>query len=115
MLEVHEANLGKVRGSSPAEDRYYVIVLFDISNPRKYRRIVKILNGYGDRIQYSVFEAYLRSVQIKEMVQKTRNVMANERYYDSKDKVRIYRVAGNCELTVFGGYSEPVPVRDVFV
>ncbi len=42
MLKVHETRLGKIRGSSPAEDRYYVVVLFDISNQKKYRRIIKI-------------------------------------------------------------------------
>ena len=115
MLKVHETRLGKIRGSSPAEDRYYVVVLFDISNQKKYRRIIKILNGYGDRIQYSIFEAYLRSAQIKEMVQKTRDVMANERYYDPKDKIRIYRVAGNCDLTIFCDYVEPAPMGDVFI
>ncbi len=41
--------------------------------------------------------------------------MANERYYDPKDKIRIYRVAGNCELTIFGDYVEPAPMGDVFI
>ena len=114
-LETHDLNIGKVKGASPAEDRIYTIVLFDISDPKKYRRIIKVLKGYSDRIQYSIFEAYLRRTQIKEMIESLRWLMTKEEYFNPKDRIRVYRISGNCELTVFGEYQERIVEQDVFI
>ncbi len=114
-LETHELSISKIKGASPAEDRFYTVVLFDISEPKKYRRIIKVLKGYSDRIQYSIFEAYLRRAQIKEMTESLRKIMAREDYFNKNDRIRIYRIAGNCELTAFGEYHESIVEQDVFI
>ncbi|OUO91759.1 CRISPR-associated endonuclease Cas2 [Gordonibacter sp. An230] len=114
-LEVRNPRIGKIKGASPSEDRFYVMVLFDISDAKKYRRVIRILKGYGHRIQYSVFEAYVKSAQIRELTAKLTSVMASKRFYDPDDKVRIYRIASNCELTVLGKCVDHAPENDVFV
>ena len=40
-----------------ARTRY--IVSYDISDPKRLRKVAKILEGYGSRIQFSVFECPL--------------------------------------------------------
>lgn len=114
-LKVHELSISKQSGSSPAEDRFYVTVLFDITKPRKYRKIIKILNGYSDRIQYSIFEAYLRKDQIRILIASLREVMASREFFDAEDRIRVYKIAGNCELTVFGEYVDNTPQSNVVI
>lgn len=37
------------------DERLYVIT-YDISNPRRWRRVFKLMQGYGDWLQLSVFQ-----------------------------------------------------------
>lgn len=114
-LEETTLSLGKTAGSSPAESKYYVLVFFDIANTKKYRLLMKILKRYATRIQKSVFDAHLKPRQIKEMTEAIRRLMASERYYDSEDNVRIYRISARCEATVFGTCDDVQPDQDVFI
>ncbi len=41
----------------------FVVVAYDISDDRRRERVAKILEGYGERVQYSVFECRLDRVQ----------------------------------------------------
>jgi CRISPR-associated endonuclease Cas2 len=77
--------------------------------------VIKVLNGYSDRIQYSIFEAYLRKEQIKSLIAALRDIMASSDFFDEKDRIRIYKIAGNCELTVFGDYSDNTPESNVVI
>ncbi|MFO1155207.1 MAG: CRISPR-associated endonuclease Cas2 [Rhodospirillales bacterium] len=40
------------------EERLY-IVTYDISEPRRWRRVFRLMNGYGDWLQLSVFQCRL--------------------------------------------------------
>ena len=107
-LAVNRFNPGRTRGPSPAADRFYVLILFDISEPKKYRTLVKILKRYGFRIQKSVFEAELTHRQIAELVTSLEKLMRSERFYDVNDSIRVYRISGNCEAIAFGNYTSTV-------
>lgn len=102
LLEETVFSVGKTRGSSPANDTYYIVICFDISDAKKYRLLVRILKCFGSRIQKSVFEATLRPSQIKDLTGRIRHLMASDRYFNEADNVRIYKIAGNCNVTVFG-------------
>ena len=41
------------------EERLY-IVTYDIAEPRRWRRVFKLMNGYGEWLQLSVFQCRLR-------------------------------------------------------
>ncbi|MFN3346423.1 MAG: CRISPR-associated endonuclease Cas2 [Candidatus Bipolaricaulaceae bacterium] len=43
--------------------RSFVVVAYDIADDRRRERVAKILEGYGERVQYSVFECRLDRVQ----------------------------------------------------
>ena len=43
------------------------LVSYDITSDKRRRKVVKILEGYGFRVQYSVFECELSSKQFKEL------------------------------------------------
>lgn len=39
------------------------LIAYDISNPKRLRRVIKIMEGYGRRLQYSVFLCDLSGVE----------------------------------------------------
>lgn len=44
-----------------------VVVSYDISDDKRRRRVVKVMESYGYRVQYSVFECDLTSKQLRQM------------------------------------------------
>ena len=44
---------------SPAVDEHIFIVTYDIGEPRRWRRLFKLMNGYGEWLQLSVFQCRL--------------------------------------------------------
>jgi len=63
----------------------FVVVSYDITDDRRRRRIFKLMEGYGSRVQYSVFECELNPVQVKELRGKLKKLMAPR-----QDSVRFY-------------------------
>ncbi len=48
--------------------RRLYIVTYDISGPRRLRRVFKTLRGYGDHLQYSVFRCELSDRERAQLV-----------------------------------------------
>ena len=69
------------------------VVSYDITSDRRRNKIAKTLEGYGIRIQYSVFECRLTEKKYKEMYRKLMQLMTDE----EDGSIRIYSVCGNCE------------------
>lgn len=89
-------------GASPAENRFYTLIMFDISGRKKYSLLTKLLKRYSRRIQNSVYEAYLKPSDIKQLTEKIERLMGSERYFDPSDKIRIYQMSGSCSAVMFG-------------
>ncbi|ALS30093.1 CRISPR-associated endonuclease Cas2 [Paenibacillus cisolokensis] len=47
--------------------RRYYLVCYDIMEPRRWRQCYKLLHGYGERIQYSIFKCRLTEKQLAEL------------------------------------------------
>lgn len=47
------------------QQRY--LVTYDVSNPKRLRKVFKILKGFGDHLQLSVFRCDLSRMQLAEM------------------------------------------------
>ncbi|OED37819.1 CRISPR-associated endonuclease Cas2 [Chromatiales bacterium (ex Bugula neritina AB1)] len=45
-----------------------VIVTYDISNPRRWRKVFKCMKGFGEWLQYSVFQCRLTAIDQAELV-----------------------------------------------
>ena len=69
------------------------VVSYDITSDRRRNKIAKALEGYGTRIQYSVFECRLTEKKYKEMYRKLMQLMTDE----EDGSIRIYSICGNCE------------------
>ncbi len=42
-----------------AESKNYYLVCYDIRDAKRWRKAYKLLEGYGDRLQYSIFRCAL--------------------------------------------------------
>ena len=51
------------------------IVTYDIRDPKRLRKVFKICQGYGEHLQYSVFECDLTDAEKAEMEQRLREAM----------------------------------------
>jgi len=76
----------------------YVVVAYDIEDDRRRTRIARTLEGYGERVQYSVFECELDEARLRRLVQ------ALERQLRPGDAVRVYRMPrGEAGVLILGG------------
>jgi len=91
----------------------FILVTFDIMEKpdtsamrRRMYRVVKILKGFGKRVQKSVFECYLDNPQIEIL----RNRLSAEMDSEQGDNIRFYPLCNSCfeKIAVLGekGVSE---------
>lgn len=45
----------------------FYLICYDIPDDKRRKKIADILEGYGSRVQYSVFESVLNAKQYKEL------------------------------------------------
>lgn len=87
------------------------IVVYDIANDKRRNRIARILEGYGERVQYSVFECVLGKGQFDKLWEEVADVLEGP-----EDSVRAYRLCAACEdRTITLGRAKEVTVPEVFV
>lgn len=78
--------------------RQHVVVAYDIEDDRRRARLARTLEGYGERVQYSVFECDLEERHL------VRLIRTLQRLIHPGDAVRIYRMpASQAEVIVLGG------------
>ncbi len=54
------------------------LVCYDISHPKRLRRVAKVLEGYGSRLQFSVFECPLDKQRLAEVRTKLWDVLRQD-------------------------------------
>jgi len=54
------------------------LVTYDITEPKRLRRVFKLLRGFGDHIQYSVFRCELTEQRRRQLVERLAGII-NER------------------------------------
>jgi CRISPR-associated protein Cas2 len=74
------------------------VVVYDIENDRTRTRVATLLEGYGRRVQKSVFECSLGERELKEMVGRMQKELGGE----PDAQVRVYRVCCKCMEASFG-------------
>ena len=78
---------------APADTTLYVIA-YDISNDKRRTRIHKLLCGYGDWTQYSLFECWLTRQHLAELRLKLKKVL------QPGDSLRFYPLCKACVTRV---------------
>lgn len=67
------------------------VITYDISHDGRRIRLARLLAGFGERVQYSVFEATLTPLLFDNMVQQIRDLIRAD-----EDRVLIYPICGSC-------------------
>ena len=73
----------------------FYIVSYDIPDTPRRTKIAKILDDFGDRVQYSVFECLLDQDLLAKMIDRLEKVVKLD-----EDSVRVYALCGNCEKVI---------------
>ena len=68
----------------------FAVVCYDIPDDRRRTKIGKILEGYGSRVQWSVFECDLTEKQMQKLKEKLAKVTGKE------DTLRYYYLCALC-------------------
>lgn len=89
-----------------------VIATYDVADSKRLAKIAKIMEDYGTRVQYSVFEIHADISVLEEIMRRVSREIKNE-----EDSVRLYPLCKNCEkkLEVIGNPVYTVPQDDVVI
>ena len=90
----------KKEGLQNTKNGILTLVIYDIVNDKGRRRMVKFLWGYGFRVQKSAFEAVLSKENYLTLVREAK------RYVTEEDSLRIYKINGSSEVTVYEGKED---------
>lgn len=63
----------------------FVVVAYDIADSKRRFRVMKMLKGYGEHVQESVFECHLEPTLYRQMTQRLDKLIKEE-----EDNVRLY-------------------------
>jgi CRISPR-associated protein Cas2 len=84
-----------------AQTRFYVVA-YDLSSDKRRNKVHKILSGFGEWTQYSVFELFVTDKEMVLLQSKLEKVLDAE-----KDSVRFYPLCASCLKNVETVGSEP--------
>lgn len=76
-------------------ERGFYILTYDIVDDKRRLKIAKIMESMGDRVQYSVFEAYLTPPELQKLLKRVGKVMMAK-----EDSVRVYFLCNACREKV---------------
>ncbi len=62
-----------------------VLIVYDIPNDKRRLKLSNFLEGYGRRVQYSVFECFLNLDEMRQLFQKVKRRVKPE-----EDNIRFY-------------------------
>ena len=83
-----------------------MLVIYDITCPRRITKVAKIIKDYGVRVQKSIFEVTVNAVLFAEMKTRIEDVIVSE-----KDGVKYFplckKCAGTVEIIGQGQYTDP--------
>jgi len=68
-----------------------VAISYDVSDDRRRQKVAKVLLGFGERVQYSVFECHLTPSRLSELKDRLRGLIDTQH-----DSVRLYRLCSRC-------------------
>jgi CRISPR-associated protein Cas2 len=88
-------------------ERSFYILAYDIGDNKRRNKIAKLMESLGERVQGSVFEAYLAPDELEKIYKRSQKVMN-----DKEDSLRVYSLCLACRgrITVKGeGRVTPPP------
>ncbi|MCY7282918.1 MAG: CRISPR-associated endonuclease Cas2 [Cyanobacteria bacterium CAN_BIN43] len=90
----------------------FYVVTYDITCDKRRKKVSDLLEGYGRRVQYSVFECVLDDGKYKELQKRMK-----KRVNLKEDSVRFYPVSKHTlgQVEAWGGVAVTTPSGSVIV
>ncbi|MCX7839784.1 MAG: CRISPR-associated endonuclease Cas2 [Anaerolineae bacterium] len=73
----------------------FYVISYDVPDDRRRQKIADVLEGYGTRVQKSVFEVHLDVRHYADLRRRLERVMNIE-----EDNVRFYRLCDDCRKSI---------------
>ena len=84
-------------GESDRSTEYLVLIIYDIVDNKKRNRLATFLNGYGNRVQKSAFEAKLSKRKYEKLIREI------PKFCDrTEDSIRVYKIIGKGQIKSWG-------------
>jgi len=85
-----------------------VVVVYDIPNDKRRTKLSNFLEGYGRRVQFSVFECFLSLDQMRQLDEKVKKLVE-----PVEDNVRFYWISEEAvsRVLVIGGEAPQPPPK----
>ncbi len=77
-------------GEVMAETKNWYLICYDIRCQKRWRKAYKILGGYGERLQYSIFRCWLNQRDREKLRWQLEEVLTKE------DDILLIRLSGQC-------------------
>jgi len=74
-----------------------ILIIYDIVNDKRRRKMVKCLESYGIRVQKSAFECYVNDTMYKNLLKKLEQIID-----EKEDLLRVYRLTNRCNIECWG-------------
>ena len=71
--------------------KQWYVICYDITEPKRWRKVYKRLHGYGRRLQYSIFRCRLTKLEMEKLRWEL------EKDLTAEDKLLILNVCDKCE------------------
>ena len=79
-----------------------ILIIYDICDDKRRRKVVKILESYGMRVQYSAFEVFINQKQYEQLIKKLLPELKL-----SEDSLRTYVLFAPAKINTWGpNYSQ---------
>jgi CRISPR-associated protein Cas2 len=90
----------------------FILISYDIPDNKRRTKIAKILEDYGDRVQYSVFECELTAKHLSKLSKELKAVLD-----EAEDSIRLYRLCSDCvkKVEAWGQAEPPAGDPDVYI
>ena len=86
------------------------LITYDVENNKNRKKLSDLLEGYGVRVNYSVFECEFNKTKLNKLL---KQIKEQKLYDKSIDSIRFYHICQNCisksfELTDRGDIFEDI-------
>lgn len=90
----------------------FYVITYDIPSDKRRKKVADLLEGYGRRVQYSVFECVLSAEKYQELQQRL-----HKRVNLKEDSVRFYPLSGHTlsQVEVWGGVEVTQVPRSIVI